>query len=181
MLELHQRAMRHSVVIVSLVSAWDGPTPCAEWTLRRLVSHLAATNNGYAAAAGGETVDDAWTEADLGEDPRRDYAESADRVVKAFESAESRMWLPHLGETVGFEDAIGYHLLETVVHAWDVAAALGRTLALEPDLVAVAHEVANQDGPHRAIFGPATGADETDPLRGLLALTGRDPDWRPFA
>lgn len=178
MLELHQRAMRHSVVIVSLVSDWDGPTPCADWPLRQLVSHMAAANNGYAAAADGATSD-AWTEADLGQDPRRYYAESADRVVKAFESAEPRLWLPHLGAKVPSQEAIGYHLLDSVVHAWDVAAALGRTLALEPDLVAAAQEVASQDGPHRATFGPATGADETDPLRKLLARTGRDPDWRP--
>ena len=41
MLELHGRAMRHSVVIVAMIhdDQWDLPTPCAEWTVLDLLTH----------------------------------------------------------------------------------------------------------------------------------------------
>jgi uncharacterized protein (TIGR03086 family) len=193
MLELHQRAMRHSVVIVSLVAddQWDLPTPCAKWTLRDLLVHMVTENNGFAAAASGEAADRcAWEPVHLGPDPRRDYAASADRVVAAFAEAGPELWLPNISDTpFPAAQAIGFHLLDYVVHAWDVAAALGRTIALEPDLVAAAAEVAERDvpdGPRRDRPGAgfqrpvSVGSGVEDaPLDRLLAFLGRDPNWTP--
>jgi len=191
-LELHGRAMRHSVVIVAMIhdDQWDAPTPCARWTVRELLTHMTTENRGFAAAAAGETESrDGWVDRPAGDDPRRDYAESADLVVAAFAAAASEFWLPNIDETSRFpaKQAIGFHLLDYVVHSWDVAAALGRTIALEPDLVAAAQKVAAEDVPngerrHRpnAGFQPAVeGAKDPDPLRNLLAFLGRDPDWKP--
>lgn len=190
-LELHGRAMRHSVVIAAMIhdDQWDAPTPCAEWTVRDLLTHMTTENRGFAAAARGETTSrDAWRDRPLSDDPRRDYAESADEVVTAFASAASEFWLPNIHETFRFpaKQAIGFHLLDYVVHSWDVAAALGRTIALEDDLVAAAQEVADRDvpdnerrrRPNAGFQPPVTPTDDADPLTRLLAFLGRDPQWK---
>jgi uncharacterized protein (TIGR03086 family) len=192
MLELHGRAMRHSVVIVAVIhdDQWDAPTPCAKWTVRDLLTHMTTENRGFAAAATGETESrEAWAPRPFSADPRRDYAESADEVVTAFASAAQEFWLPNIHETAHFpaKQAIGFHLLDYVVHSWDMAAALGRTIALEDDLVAAAKEIADHDVPdgerrHRPNAGfqpPVNVTDDPDPLRRLLAFLGRDPDWQP--
>lgn len=190
MLELHGRAMRHSVVVVSQIhdDQWTVPTPCAGWTLRDLLTHMTTENHGFAAAARGETTSrDAWTDRSTGDDPRRDYAVSADEVVTAFADAAPEFWLPNISETFRFPatQAIGFHLLDYVVHTWDVAASLGRTVALEDDLVAAAQEIADRDVPdnerrHRPNAGfrpPVKVPGETTPLAHLLAFLGRDPEW----
>lgn len=191
MLELHGRAMRHSVVIVAMIhdDQWDLPTPCAEWTVLDLLTHMTTENRGFAAAARGETTSRAaWEPRPFSADPRRDYAESADEVVTAFASAAPEFWLPNVHEEARFPaaKAIGFHLLDYVVHSWDVAAALGRTIALEDDLVAAAQEVADEDVPDNerrnrpgAGFQPAVVALDDDPLSELLAFLGRDPKWKP--
>lgn len=190
MLELHGRAMRHSVVIVATIhdDQWELPTPCATWTVRDLLAHMTTENRGFAAAARGETESRAaWEARPFSADPRRDYAESADEVLTAFASAAPEFWLPNIHETVRFPaaKAMGFHLLDYVVHSWDVAAALGRTIALEDDLVAAAQEVADADVPDNerrrrpgAGFQPAVETEETDPLSRLLAFLGRDPKWK---
>ncbi|GAB1510126.1 TIGR03086 family metal-binding protein [Actinophytocola sp. KF-1] len=189
MLELHGRAMRHSVVVVSQIhdDQWALPTPCAGWTLRDLLAHMTTENHGFAAAARGERP--TWAEARFGDDPRRDYAVSADAVVTAFATAAPEFWLPNISATRPFpaEQAIGFHLLDYVVHTWDVAASLGRTVALEDDLVAAAQKVADRDVPDNerrlrpgAGFQPAVKVPgEETPLASLLAFLGRDPEWTP--
>jgi uncharacterized protein (TIGR03086 family) len=182
--------MRHSVLVVAQITdeQWTAPTPCAQWDLRALLTHMTTENRGFAAAARGETTSrEAWAPREFGADPRQDYAESADEVVRAFAEAGDEFWLPNISETTRFPaaKAIGFHLLDYVVHTWDVAAAIGRPLRMDEALVAAAQEVADQDVPdnerrHRpgAGFQPSVPiADSDDPLRRLLAFLGRDPDW----
>jgi uncharacterized protein (TIGR03086 family) len=116
---------------------------------------------------------------------------SADEVVSAFATAASEFWLPNIQETQRFPaaQAIGFHLLDYVVHAWDVAAAIGRPLTVADDLVAAAWEVADRDvpdnerrlRPNAGFRPPVAGTDDPDPFRCLLAFLGRDPDWTPPA
>jgi uncharacterized protein (TIGR03086 family) len=148
---------------------------------------MTTENHGFAEAARG--LRPTWAPHVFGEDPRRDYAISADAVLTAFAAAAPEFWLPNLTTTRPFPaaQAIGFHLLDYVVHTWDVAASLGRTVALEDDLVAAAQEVADRDVPdnerrHRPDAGfrpPVTVAGENTPLARLLAFLGRDPEWRP--
>jgi uncharacterized protein (TIGR03086 family) len=186
--------MRHSVLIVSQIDddRWDAPTPCAGWTVRDLLTHMTTENRGFAAAARGETSSrDAWVDRPFGPDPRQDYAESADEVLGAFAGAAAEFWLPNIHETDPFPAAraIGFHLLDYVVHSWDVAASIGRPLTVADDLVAAAQEVADRDVPDNerrlrpnAGFRPALGATaDPVPFRRLLAFLGRDPDWTPPA
>lgn len=191
---LDRRAVERSAEIVAQVrdDQWDVETPCAGWTLRRLLDHMTAQHLGFAAAARGEVSDASmWEEKPL-DDPGRAYAEAVEKVLAAFSAdgvLEREFWLPEIHPKVRFPAAraMSFHFLDYVVHGWDVAASLGIPAAYDADLVEAAAEVARTEVP----VGPARerpGASFRPPLAltghgsaedRLLAVLGRDPAWSP--
>jgi uncharacterized protein (TIGR03086 family) len=124
-------------------------------------------------------------------EPVQGYRQSCTEVLTAFAApgvAERDFALPEIRDGQGFPAAmaISFHLLDNVVHAWDVAASLGVEFRLSGELIDSALRIARQvpDGPERlapgAAFAPGLspeGADE--PLQTMLLLLGRRPDWQP--
>ncbi len=192
LVELNRRAVQVSADLVAKApdDAWELPTPCGQWDLRHLLAHLTAQHNGFAAAARGETADDSmWQEQPLA-DPRPAYADSVDSVLAAFAEPgvlDRTFWLPQIRREGGFPGrmAVSFHLVDYVVHSWDVGAALGTPPTFDDDLIVAGLEVAKRfvpDGPARhepgASFAPPVpaqpGWSEQDRLLGLL---GRSPSW----
>jgi uncharacterized protein (TIGR03086 family) len=191
-LEIDRRAVAASVDIVGAVDAGSLhlPTPCEGWTLGRLLGHMAGQHHGFAAAARGEGADlSVWADRPVGDDPAGDYAKAADEVVTAFAEEgvlERRFRLPEVHPQAAFPaaTAIGFHLLDYVVHGWDVARALGTVPRFDPDLIEAALAVAARvpDGPTRlepgAAFRPAVPVPNgTSRLDLLLSSLGRSPLW----
>ncbi|MEU7580364.1 TIGR03086 family metal-binding protein [Streptomyces sp. NPDC041068] len=186
---LDRIAVQESLRVLSAArdaAALARPTPCAGWSLRRLVAHMAAQHHGFAAAARGVGADRThWIEHDLGRDPFARYEESVRHVLAAFAEVgvtERGFDLPQIGGSFPGRVAIGFHLVDYVVHAWDVATALGVRVDL-PDVVAdaalaVARRVPADPelrGPGAA-FAPAVAAPVgASPLDETLALLGRTP------
>jgi uncharacterized protein (TIGR03086 family) len=169
---------------------WARDTPCAGWDLRRLVAHMTAQHHGFAAAARGEGGElGHWREPrDMG-DPALAHRAAADAVLSAFAEpgvTEREFVLPELGGGFSGRTAIGFHFVDYVVHAWDVAAALGVPLHLSEDVLiaglAVARRVPTDPagrGPGFA-FAPALKVPEgARPLEETLRLLGREPDAWP--
>jgi uncharacterized protein (TIGR03086 family) len=192
-LDLNRRAVLRSAEIVAEVRAdqWDDPTPCAGWSLRRLLAHMTAQHLGFAAAAWGETSDaSVWEEKPL-RDPGRAYADAVGTVLGAFAAdgvLEREFRLPEIHPEMRFRGAraIGFHFLDYVVHGWDVAASLGVPAAYDADLLDAAAEVARTEvpeGPARerpgAAFRPSLVLTEGSTEDRLLAVLGRDPGWSP--
>jgi monomeric sarcosine oxidase len=79
--------------------------------------------------------------------------------------------------------AIGFHLVDYVVHGWDVARALGVAYELEHGLLTVALDIARQapGGESRlrpgAPFGPRVPFAGGGLLDQIVALLGRRPSW----
>ena len=78
--------------------------------------------------------------------------------------------------------AVGFHLVDNVVHAWDLAVSLGAaSLDLDHDVLAAALRVAQQvpNGAERsadgAAFAPGRDAPGEPDLDRILLLLGRDP------
>ncbi|MFH8366699.1 TIGR03086 family metal-binding protein [Streptomyces sp. NPDC018031] len=165
-------------------------TPCPDWTVYGLLRHLVCQNEGFAASARGEGADAAvWRAGDLGDDPARAYRASADEVTRAFaadDAPERSFALPEVRE--GFEVpgriAIGFHLVDYVVHAWDIAVAIGVPWEPAPELVTAALRVAGRvpdegRGPGAAFRGRLAHPADASAEHRLLALLGRDPAWTP--
>ena len=122
-------------------------------------------------------------------EPASAYATAARRVIAAFaptDVLQRSFWLPEIrgGISLRARTAIGFHLVDYVVHGWDVAAALGVQADYPPDVVAAALAIAEQvpDDATRLAAGSAfqparpVPAGET-PMRRMLLLLGRPPSW----
>jgi uncharacterized protein (TIGR03086 family) len=174
----------------------DRSTPCAGWDLRALLEHMTGQDHGFAAAvraahAGGEVDVSAFAPGPLGASPAATLAAGLDEVVAAFTAgAESPVLLPEFGARLPLRTVAGMHLVDTLVHGWDVAAALGVQVdyaaKLDPEVVAAALAMSEQipDDASReapgAPFGHALAAPaDADPWMRTLTLLGRDPAWQP--
>ncbi len=190
--ELDSRAVTASVELVCGITAGDlgRATPCSDWTLGDLLAHMTVQHRGFAAAAAGRGADpDVWRTGRPAADPVTAYAEAAGVVLAAFagdEVPDREFSLPEIATAMTFpgRQAIAFHLVDYVVHGWDVARSLGVGHHLDPEVLAVALKVAQAvpAGPGRlepgAAFGPQIAAPaEADPLGQIVALLGRSPDW----
>ncbi|MFI7602491.1 TIGR03086 family metal-binding protein [Actinoplanes sp. NPDC049681] len=186
--------MQRSIRIVAAIrdDQWEEPTPCAGWTVAQLIDHMIRENRGFAAAARGERTGPADWQTPVGADRRAEYAASARAAIAAFaaDGALSRtVWLPLIRDGIHLpaRQALGFHLLDYLVHSWDVATAIGRPVDAGKDEVATVQDIAERDvpdGPRRhrsqATFAPARPVpDNASPLHRLLAFLGRDPEWSP--
>jgi uncharacterized protein (TIGR03086 family) len=190
MLELHGRVMRQSVDVVGLIKddQWELPTPCTEWEVRGLVEHMILDNRGFAAAARGEAIDRAvWTEKSFGPDLREEYARSASLVAEAFKQPVAQFWLPRINDAITYPaaQAISFHLLDYLIHSWDVAAAIGHQVRFDEDLVTAVREIGDREVPNGAnrLRVGASFQPPREPRAGesaqdrLLRTLGRSPDW----
>jgi len=190
--ELDARAVRASVDLVSQVTPEDlaKPTPCGPWNLGELLAHMIAQHRGFAASAHGGAADLAdWRPGPPPADPAKDYQAAAGEVLAAFAEdgvLDRAFALPEILPSVTFpgRQAIGFHLVDYVVHGWDVARALGVHPVLDDAVLEAAREIAAMvpGGDYRtqpnAAFGPALqpppGAGALDQT---VAMLGRSPSW----
>ena len=184
-------AVRASVELVARARPADmtRPTPCADWTLHGLISHMAAQHYGFAAASAGDGDPARWHPRRLGSDPVADYRASAETVLAAF-SAEGvldrQFPLPEFsaGPVFPARQAVSFHFIDYVVHSWDVAKALGLEVHFAPELLDAALRVAEAvpNGETRlapgSAFAPAVAWQDGSPLDRIVAILGRSPDWK---
>jgi uncharacterized protein (TIGR03086 family) len=190
--ELNRRAVQASVEVVSRVTAEDlgRPTPCSQWSLGELLAHMTVQHRGFAAAAAGRGADlGVWQAGPPAADPVGAYAAAADAVLAAFAAggaADRPFALPEITTAITFpgRQAMAFHLVDYVVHGWDVARCLGIGFEPGPEVLAVALKVAQAvpDGPGRlepgSAFRPAVATPGTaGALDQIVALLGRSPGW----
>ncbi|MHC5904627.1 TIGR03086 family metal-binding protein [Streptomyces sp. S6] len=164
----------------------DAATPCPEFTVRRLLSHMVGVlvrvavtgegRDGLAVVAFVEGVQDtAWVTA---------FEEAHARVEKAWADdalLQETVRVPW-GEVPGSAALAGY-LMELATHTWDLSEALGRPLQLSPEvgefaLTTALRSLPGPDRPADIPFDSARPAPEgADPYGKLAAWTGRDPLW----
>ncbi|GAA2136320.1 TIGR03086 family metal-binding protein [Kitasatospora kazusensis] len=186
---LHARALVLATEVVDQVgpAQLDLPTPCEGWTLGRLLEHMIGANHGFAAAAQGLGGDLAqWRDRPFEGAPGADWATSVDEVAKTFADPVEQFLIPEIrvGAEFPAELAISFHYLDTLVHGWDVAAALGLPFEPAPELSRVLLAVAAKvpaTPEYRAPgaqFGRVHAVDPAAPaFQQALALLGRDPGW----
>jgi uncharacterized protein (TIGR03086 family) len=193
---VHHLAEAVAVAVAAVRGAdparFDAPSPCSDWTVGQAVDHLAFGL--LLADRGGRKVawDPEWTGSDscpyLRGVPEAEWADrAAEQGTAAAQAwAAPAAWegeVPFGGGSMPAAAVGSMMTAECVLHAWDVATGCGRRLDVpEPLARAVLEGVRaiapmGRDGGWFGTELPA-GAEATT-LERALALSGRDPGWRP--
>ncbi|GAA4874861.1 TIGR03086 family metal-binding protein [Actinomycetospora straminea] len=174
LLDLDRRALAATAAVAEAIPRrrWTAPTPCAGWSVRDVVDHLVENDRAQLAVLGGP---------DAGRDLRR----SGEAVLAAHArpaATDARFDLG--GQQRSARASLAVHFADVLVHGWDLARAAGLPYRLDEDLATAAERVVSAFpdlawGPGAAFAarldaGPGASAGDR-----LLALTGRDPGWRP--
>ncbi len=184
---LHLRALDAAGAVVARVQALDldRPTPCLGWALGALLGHTIGQNHGFAQAV--EAADAphiAFASRPVApHELSAAWQGSVARLVAAFAAAalDREVLLVEISPEVRFPVAtvIGFHLLDTVVHTWDIATALGEQFRPDDELITATFRQAQRvpDGPVRerpgAAFAPGLVIDGVDDWDLTLAMLGR--------
>ena len=104
------------------IEAYDSPTPCPEWTVADLLTHILAGNVKYLQIAHGSDWGRGIPDVELDADPAGAYRRSIRTMLRAWEEPgvlDREVTLP-IGRGRA-EAALYIHLGETLVHGWDLA------------------------------------------------------------
>ncbi|MFN8082707.1 MAG: TIGR03086 family metal-binding protein [Dermatophilaceae bacterium] len=188
----HSVAARQTVEIASQITPdhLPRPTPCSDWNLRQLLDHMTTENLGFAAAARGNGAEPTvWVGDPARHDPVGDYLAATETLISAFAEPgvlERSFALPLLARDREFPGklAVLMQLVDSVVHAWDLARALDMQLTIDDDIatrvLALCEKIPNDESRRKAggAFGPAvTHEDDAPALERIVALLGRSPAW----
>lgn len=181
--ELHQQASREFGERVARIGddQWGLSTPCPDWDVRALVHHLVYENVWTPPLMEGATIEEVGDrfEGDLlGNDPKGAFGAASAAAIAAVGAPGVMERTVHLsfGDFPGHEYAMQL-FADHLIHAWDLARAIGADERLDPDLVdacarwfeprEVAYRSAGVIGSRPAVPGDA------DPQTRLLAGFGR--------
>jgi uncharacterized protein (TIGR03086 family) len=181
--DLHRRAAAEFGRRVHAVGEdeWHAPTPNPAWDVRDLVGHLVSENRWAPPLLAGKEMADVGDALDgdlLGDDPVRAWDESVEECLAAVAACDLAAPTHLSFGTVPAEEYVGQLYADLLVHAWDLAAALGREERLDPQLVDTCadwftsrEELYRQAG---VIASRPDVAGDADPQTALLAAFGRD-------
>src|ERR1051326_3663284 len=121
-LDLNRRVLIATAEIITAVTPGrlDDPSPGDGWTLRDLLGHMVASNEGFAAAAAGKPVGaEVWGRLTYEGDPLDAFQESAEAVSTAFEAADPDERLEIFGfGNLPLSTAVGMNIVDFVIHGW---------------------------------------------------------------
>jgi uncharacterized protein (TIGR03086 family) len=169
-LDVLSRAIDQAEAVLAEVSAdqLSDPTPCSDWDLKALVSHLVADPRNFVAMGRGEEVD--WSAPPpLPDDWTAEFRSGGDELIGQWREA---------GDSASAQ-RIDWQTAEFAVHTWDVVRALGLSVELDDevaqrglDFMGAALTPDNRGD----VFGPAVPVDDDLPVYDRLAAwAGRSP------
>jgi len=187
LIELYRRSVAGFADRVRQVrpDQWSAPTPCTDWDVRTLVNHIVNEERWMPPLLAGATIADVGDRFDgdlLGDDPAGSAADAARESDAAISEPGALDRIVHL--SFGDFPASEYlrqMLADHLVHAWDLAAAIGADRKLDGDVIEeCARWFAGVEDAYRSsgAIGPRVGvpAGAGDQDR-LIAAFGRDPAW----
>jgi uncharacterized protein (TIGR03086 family) len=168
---------------------WQLPTPCTDWTVRRLLDHLVGGNRLATRVLRGEPLPPLdqlgrrGAEDQLGGDPPAAYRATAAELLEALRGPgvlERTHTLP--AGTLPGPAVVHLRTVETLVHGWDLARATGREIPFPDELaageLALSRDLLTRLPEGRQPFGPSQPvADDAPAIDRLAALLGRAPRW----
>ena len=165
------------------ISDWDSPTPCTEWDIKGLVSHIVGEQLWVPELLAGKTVEEVGDKFDgdiLNDDPIGTWTIASQAARAAWLEPGTLDREVHL--SYGDADGREYCWQMTVdlaVHGWDLATALGVSADIDDELAeAILGYVEPQISAWRGtgmFADPVPVPDDADPQSRLVAALGRRP------
>jgi uncharacterized protein (TIGR03086 family) len=180
--ERHRRSCQGFGAVVEAVpaDAWAAPTPCSQWDARALVEHVIGFHEflllrpvGVRAERPREGAAARWAATELAIELALGHPGLSRRV--AYFDGDTRRPVDVLAAITG----------DVVIHTWDLARAVGAPERLDADLCAIVLDAARATtttgaSDRRGLFAPPIPIrSDASTQDHLLALRGRDPQWRP--
>jgi uncharacterized protein (TIGR03086 family) len=167
------------------------PTPCPEYTVGDLLDHIGRLAVAFAEAARKEDGTNAspppeGSRANLADDWRTRIPQDLAALGDAW--GEPGAWegntkIAGMEVPAGVVGTVG--LNEVVTHGWDLSRAIGQPFDADHDTVHGCLEFVGPisqpgaEGNRAPAFGPVVApADDASGVERLIALTGREPEWR---
>lgn len=184
--ELHQRTVAEFLSrLESVGDQWSAPTPCSDWDVRDLVNHVVGEDLWTVPLMGGSTVEEVGNRFDgdvLGDDPLASGRSAAEAAIEAAAAGLAAGRTVHLSfGDFPAEEYANQLAADHLIHAWDLAAAIGADRRLDPKLVDdVARWFAEREDLYRsagAIGERPPGELPANPQDRLLYGFGRQPGW----
>jgi uncharacterized protein (TIGR03086 family) len=160
---------------------WSEPTPCADWDVRMLVHHLVEEQRWAQPLFAGATiadVGDRFAGDLLGADPVATFDEASCAALAAAEAPHALERTVHLsfGDVDGAEYAMQL-AADHLIHAWDLAVAIGTDPTLDVEAVATVRawfEPVEHLYRKAGLVGPrVTLPNGATPQQHLIAMFGR--------
>ena len=185
--EIFSRAAAQTESIIAAVRPDQAslPTPCTDWEVRTLVSHMAGGVIRIALVGEGADALSIPPFADLGDQPAGEWA----ATYRAAGARATAAWADNAkldalfavpwGKVPGRVAVAGY-VREVLAHGWDLASATGQETELDPELGAYALEISRRSLPESGRedipFGPVVPAPPGAGVYAQLAAwLGRTP------
>jgi uncharacterized protein (TIGR03086 family) len=179
-LDRHAALGTAALVASTPASQYEAPTPCTDWTVRDLLSHLVAGNVKYVEIGHGKEWARGAPDVVLDDDPGAMYRRTMDAVLEAWEQpgALDRETALPVGRGRA-ESAFYLHLGETLVHGWDLARATQQPPPWSAEVVDACFDQFRSwlpaQRPPGSPFADATAASpHASPIDRLAAYLGRD-------
>jgi uncharacterized protein (TIGR03086 family) len=158
---------------------WDTPTPCAGWDVRALVRHVVEEELWAPPLLAGATiadVGDRFAGDQLGDDPLGAFKRAHAAALTAVDEAPDRDVHLSFGDTPRAEYTLQL-AADHLVHAWDLARAVGEDDTLDAGAVEAVREwFGSMEDAYRGagVIGDRVPVDPgADPQTALLAMFGR--------
>jgi len=171
-LNLYRRASSWSAEKVQgAATKLDAPTPCDQWNVRVLLSHMIQTQQFFSGSAQGKQVPLSPDPPDLvGDDPVGNFEHAREDVIDVFSQ-------PGVIEKTGPSLSIAFS--DMLIHGWDIARATGQDDRMPDGLAQAAYDAIHgrfTDEQRKGVFKPEVDTDASASAQEkLLAYTGRDP------
>jgi uncharacterized protein (TIGR03086 family) len=164
---------------------WTDPTPCSEWDVRALISHVHGETLWVPELFAGRTIAEVGDRLDgdlLGEDPVAIWERSMGPAIDAIAEPGAMPRIVHLsfGDVPG-EDYADQLFGDFVIHGWDLAKAIGADDTIDPSWVEMLYasfKPRESELKSYGVYGDTVPTSpDADLQTQLLAVVGRSRNW----
>jgi uncharacterized protein (TIGR03086 family) len=164
-------------------------TPCTDWDLRTLLNHMILwTSYSAERRAHGESVAEELMSKDFTAEPGYAQAYQA-QIAKAVDAwSEPEAWAGDrnvMGSATPAADIAAMLIAEMVLHGWDIAQATGQDYRCDEGVAQAVLETVRAQGElfrqYQGFAAIVSVPEDATAFDRALALSGRDPGWKPVS